>query len=84
MYSRVAHKGINLLGIIWANFANVNVSKQTLLLVWEKCFVLEFLWILMFDVRWILMKVISLGAETMCVSQGIYVQQDQVKVVYTL
>ena len=29
------------------------------------------------------MKVISLGAETMCVSQGIYIQQDQVKVVNT-
>ena len=29
------------------------------------------------------MKVISLGAEAMCVSQGIYIQQDQVKVVDT-
>ena len=33
MSSKVAQKGINLLGTIWANFATVNVSKQPLLLV---------------------------------------------------
>ena len=51
MYSKISQQDINLLDIIWTNFANVNVSKQPLLLVWEKCFVFEFLWILMFDYR---------------------------------
>ena len=47
MSSKIAQKGINLLGIIWANFANVDVSKQPLfLIVSDECFVLEILWIL--------------------------------------